>query len=52
MEGSKDCVISGPLETRREWLGSKGGIKIVSFDLVILIIGRILETSSFRSDGR
>ena len=49
MGGSKDCVISRPLEIR---LGSGGGIKILSFDLVIFIISRNLETSSFGSDGR
>ena len=52
MGGSKDYVISQPLEIRRDWLGSKGGFKILFLDLVIFTISRNLEASNFGNDGR
>ena len=52
MGGNKDCVMSQPLEIKQDWLGSKGGFKIQSFDLVIFTISRNLGSSSCGSDGR
>ena len=44
--------MSQPLVIKRDWLGSNGRFKILSFDLVIFTIGRNLGSSSFGSDGR